>query len=67
MVAKDKTIEKGGENSYEFKIEKVLADMKAKPSIRTGKDWDLTKKSLKRRQGDNPRNDRERRNHRGPR
>ena len=44
MVAMDKTIEKGGENSYEFKMEKVLADMKAKPSIRAGKDWDLTEK-----------------------
>ena len=44
MVAMDKTIEKGGENSYEFKMKKVLDDMKAKPSIRAGKDWDLTDK-----------------------
>jgi len=44
MVAMDKTIEKGGENSYEFKMKKVLEDMKAKLSIRAGKDWDLTEK-----------------------
>ena len=39
MVAMDKSSEKGGENSYEFKMKKVLADMKAKPSreqTRTG-------------------------------
>ena len=36
MVAMDKTIKKGGENSYEFKMKKVLDDMKAKPSIRAG-------------------------------
>ena len=40
----DKTIEKGGTQSYEFKMKKVLEDMKAKPSIRAGKDWDLTEK-----------------------
>ena len=40
MVAMDKTIEKGGENCYEFKMKKVLEDMKAKPSIRAGKDLD---------------------------
>ena len=44
MVAMDKSIEKGGENSYEFKMKKVLDDMKAKPSVRTNKDWDLTDK-----------------------
>ena len=44
MVAMDKTIEKGGENSYEFKMRKVLEDMKAKPSIRANSDWDLTEK-----------------------
>ena len=44
MVAMDKTIEKGGEESYEFKMKKVLDDMKAKPSIRANKDWDLTEK-----------------------
>ena len=44
MVAMDKTVEKGGENSYEFKMKKVMDDMKAKPSIRAGKDWDLTEK-----------------------
>ena len=46
MVAIDKTIEKGGENSYEFKMEKVLKDIKAKPSIRAGNDWELTEKVL---------------------
>ena len=44
MVAMDKIMEKGGENSYEFKMKKVLDDMKAKPSIRANKDWDLTEK-----------------------
>ena len=44
MVAMDKSIEKGGENSYEYKMQKVLSDMKAKPSIRANKDWDLTEK-----------------------
>ena len=42
MVAMDKTEEKGGEASYEFKMKKVLADMKAKPSTRANNDWDLT-------------------------
>ena len=44
MVAMDKSIEKGGENSYEYKMQKVLSDMKAKPSKRANKDWDLTEK-----------------------
>ena len=44
MVAMEKSIEKGGENSYEYKMQKVLSDMKAKPSIRANKDWDLTEK-----------------------
>ena len=44
MVAMDKTIEKGGEESYEHKMKKVLDDMKATPSIRANKDWDLTDK-----------------------
>ena len=44
MVAMDRTIEKGGENSYEFKMKKVLDDMKARPSIRANEDWDLTEK-----------------------
>ena len=44
MVAMDKTIEKGGEESYEYKMKKVLDDMKATPSIRANKDWDLTDK-----------------------
>ena len=41
MVAMDKTIERGGEESYEYKMKKVLEDMKAKPSIRANKDWVL--------------------------
>ena len=44
MVAMDKSIEKGGEESYEYKMKKVLDDMKATPSIRANKDWDLTDK-----------------------
>ena len=44
MVAMEKTEEKGGENSYQFKMKKVLNDMKAKPSTRANKDWDLTEK-----------------------
>ena len=42
MVAMDKYEKDGGENSYEYKMKKVLADMKAKPSKRANKDWDLT-------------------------
>ena len=34
MVVMDKTIEKGGENSYEHKMNKVLGDMKEKPLTR---------------------------------
>ena len=34
MVVMDKTIERGGENSYEHKMKKVLSDLKAKPSTR---------------------------------
>ena len=44
MVAMDKSIDKGGEKSYEYKMKKVLDDMKAKPSRRANKDWDLTEK-----------------------
>ena len=44
MVAMDRTIEKGGEESCEQKMKRVLDDMKAKPSIRANKDWDLTDK-----------------------
>ena len=47
MVAMDKTEKKGGENSYEFKMKKVLEDMRARPSVRAGKDWDLTEKISK--------------------
>ena len=44
MVAMDKHIEKGGENSYEHKMKKVLEDLKATTSIRANKDWDVTEK-----------------------
>ena len=44
MVSVDKTIEKGGDESYEHKMKKVMNDMKARPSIRANKDWDLTDK-----------------------
>ena len=44
MIAMDKNIEKGGENSYEFKMKKVLQDMKARSSRRANNDWDLTEK-----------------------
>ena len=47
MVAMDKTEKKEGENSYAFKMKKVLEDMKARPSTRAGKDWDLTEKISK--------------------
>ena len=47
MVAMDKSIEKGEENSYEFKMKKVLQDMKARPSIRANNGWDLTEKISK--------------------
>lgn len=32
------------EHSYEYKIKQVVVDLKAKPSIRRKKDWDLTDK-----------------------
>ena len=32
----------GEDSNYEFKMKQVLADLKAKPSVRAGKDWDLT-------------------------
>ena len=35
---------RSGEASYEHKMKKVMDDMKAKPSIRANKDWDLTNK-----------------------
>ena len=44
MVAMDKTIAVGGESSYEYKMEKVMTDMKARPAIRADRDWDLTEK-----------------------
>ncbi len=44
MVAMEKTIEIGGESSYDFKMKKVLEDMKAQPSIRADEDWDVTEK-----------------------
>ena len=44
MVALDKYEHTNGEDSYEFKMKKVLSDLKAKPSIRANKDWDLTEK-----------------------
>ena len=44
MVAMDKTIEKGGENSYEHKMKKVMDDVKATRSIRANEDWDVTEK-----------------------
>ena len=34
----------GGEESYEYKMKQVLIDLKARPSIRAGEDWDLTDK-----------------------
>ena len=44
MVAMDRYEEKAGPESYEYKMKKVLTDLKAKPSIRGGQDWDLTTK-----------------------
>ena len=44
MVAMDKSISIGRENSYEYKMQKVLQDMKARRSTRANKDWDLTEK-----------------------
>ena len=51
MVAMDKTVEEGGENSYEHKMKKVMQDLKAKPSTRRKEgqieDWDVTEKVSK--------------------
>jgi hypothetical protein len=44
MVAMDRFESEGGEQSYEYKMKQVLVDLKAKPSIRAKKDWDLTDK-----------------------
>jgi hypothetical protein len=44
MVAMDKLESKGGENSYEGKMKKVLEDLKGKKQTRAGKPWDVTEK-----------------------
>ena len=44
MVAMNKTVEKGGENSFEHKMKKVMDDTKATRSIRANEDWDVTEK-----------------------
>ena len=44
MVAMDRYESEGGENRFEFKMKQVLVDLKATPSVRAGKDWDLTQK-----------------------
>ena len=44
IVAMDRWESINGEDSYEYKMKKVLIDLKAKPSIRSKKDWDLTEK-----------------------
>ena len=44
MVAMDKYIGEGGEQSYEFKMKKVLEDLKATPTVRANTDWDVTEK-----------------------
>ena len=44
MVAMDRYESRGGEESYEYKMKQVLVDLKARPSIRAGEDWDLTDK-----------------------
>ena len=42
MVAMDRYESIGSEESYEYKMKKVLVDPKARPSIRAGEYWDLT-------------------------
>ncbi len=44
MVAMDRWEIDGGEESCEYKMKQVLVDLKAKPSVRAKKDWDLTDK-----------------------
>ena len=44
MVAMDRYESIGGEESYECKMKQVLVDLKARPSLRAGEDWDLTDK-----------------------
>jgi hypothetical protein len=41
MVAMDRK-EGAGEQSYEFKMKKVMEELKAKKSVRAGRDWDPT-------------------------
>ena len=40
----DRYERKHGENIYEYKMKKVLEDLRAKPGIRANEDWDLTEK-----------------------
>ena len=46
MVAMDRYESTGGKDSYEYKMKQVhvLIDLKARPSVRAGEDWDLTDK-----------------------
>ena len=43
----EETETKRAENCYEFKVKKVLEDMKARPSVRAGKEWYLIEKISK--------------------
>ena len=54
----DRYEEKGGENSYEYKMKKVLKDMKSTEQKRTNEDWDVTKygESIERVKGNHTRN-----------
>ena len=44
MVVMDRWERDSGRDSYEYKMKQVLVDLKAKPSVRAKKDWDLTEK-----------------------
>ena len=44
MVAMDRYESIGGEESYEYKLKQVIVDLKARPSLRAGENWDLIEK-----------------------
>ena len=46
MVTMDRYESIGGEESYEYKTKQVLVDLKARPLIRAGADWDLTDQGM---------------------
>ena len=40
MVAMDRYESTGGKESYEYRMKQVLVDLKSRPSVRAGEDWE---------------------------